>query len=1044
MQNRLKKLKAVLTQCLIMLSIFCFIVPMTAHAAGDTSNADNVQEGNVQSVNDSSIEQNDEEAALIRLVADVPLENGITLNEGQLIFVTIGKENEALVQVGSLMFNIPLEAFQSEEVSQENAEEYISYEDSKVESDTITLPAGLSLYADSDEAIASVTKSVDLPILKQDDLKYYLILGSRLVYVNKSELESQSTETEDSSGEKEETVPVSEEPVSTEEPISESESEETAASDSTATQENAAQTEDEIELSAQAEEETTTTLPPQEAKLTFEEAGFLKAATPTLSIYDNSSGSLVKVGDIVEGQSFRIVETIGNWHKIKFNKGYGFVWKGSTIPSTGEEITNTAPVNNPAIFEVLSDVNLSVYDNTSGSLVRMGNIAPGVKYPVIAEIGNWYKIEFSGRIGYVYKPATKLAFNSNHKYFKVTTDYLSVYDTSSGEFVKVGALNKNQEYPIESVSGNWIKVKFGNGFGYIWKDSTVPVTKHSIKNLNSGMKDSARMLYSDKYLSVYDNTSGELVQFGSIQPNTKYPIIDRTGNWYKVSMAGRIGYVYEPPTFTTFLSSDKFFEVKKETDVYDNRSGSLKKVGILSQGETFRRVEDAGDMHKINFGDYYGYVYESDTSVGFENNIQSKSTYPSSAQSDGKIFITLQDVPVFDNGSGSLVKIAVIQKGEAYPFKGTMGNWIEIDLGGHIGYVYKTGVQIGPVLDNNYYSTSFDQALEIQLTRAPQNDTTKYEAYVHSGAFTKIEGNFGFVKDVWNVRGGPGVNYWQLNAKSVVAVNGPLIDDEKVEILSETTIETAAGKEKWYKINFYKTYRLDGNGNYNTHYRAFVNASRTHVAHYMDPANFVNDENARFQFLKLSESADADANRINELMLSNRGGLKGKGAAFVEAGKRHNINEIYLVSHSILETGAGSSRESVLLKGYKINSVKGQSVPEKTVYNVYGIAAYDGCPGSPAVCAAEFAYEEGWFTVEAAIIGGAKFIGEKYIHREGNQQDTLYKMRWNPESPGTHQYATDVGWAVKQAVNYFSSYYSILGLKPKTFDIPVYGGDPGK
>src|SRR5699024_11256103 len=57
---------------------------------------------------------------------------------------------------------------------------------------------------------------------------------------------------------------------------------------------------------------------------------------------------------------------------------------------------------------------------------------------------------------------------------------------------------------------------------------------------------------------------------------------------------------------------------------------------------------------------------------------------------------------------------------------------------------------------------------------------------------------------------------------------------------------------------------------------------------------------------------------------------------------------------------------------------------------------------------------EGWFTPQDAIVGGAEFIGEKYI---SVGQDTLYKMRWNPANPATHQYATDAGWAVKQTGN---------------------------
>jgi len=105
----------------------------------------------------------------------------------------------------------------------------------------------------------------------------------------------------------------------------------------------------------------------------------------------------------------------------------------------------------------------------------------------------------------------------------------------------------------------------------------------------------------------------------------------------------------------------------------------------------------------------------------------------------------------------------------------------------------------------------------------------------------------------------------------------------------------------------------------------------------------------------------------------------------------------------------------------------------RKVYNMFGIGAIDTDPTNSG---AARAYAEGWFTPEAAIIGGAKFIGEKYIHND-YPQNTLYKMRWNPAAPGIHQYATDIGWASKQTMNIYNMYQS-LGTYTAIFDVPVF------
>ena len=54
-------------------------------------------------------------------------------------------------------------------------------------------------------------------------------------------------------------------------------------------------------------------------------------------------------------------------------------------------------------------------------------------------------------------------------------------------------------------------------------------------------------------------------------------------------------------------------------------------------------------------------------------------------------------------------------------------------------------------------------------------------------------------------------------------------------------------------------------------------------------------------------------------------------------------------------------------------------------------------------------------------------------------QTTLYKMRWNPEKPAEHQYATDIAWASKQAKSMSSMFEAFPTAKYK-FEIPRYSG----
>ena len=200
-------------------------------------------------------------------------------------------------------------------------------------------------------------------------------------------------------------------------------------------------------------------------------------------------------------------------------------------------------------------------------------------------------------------------------------------------------------------------------------------------------------------------------------------------------------------------------------------------------------------------------------------------------------------------------------------------------------------------------------------------------------------------------------------------------------------------------------------------------ATESETAEYMNPNSFYTDA-YKYQFLDLSKPNNVSEETLNNY-LADKGVMKGMGAAFIEAAKEYNVSEVYLVAHACLESGNGTSQ---LATGVEVNGT--------TVYNLFGIGAYDA---NPVGNGSQRAYSQGWTSVESAIKGGAKWISENYVNSPDGRQNTLYKMLWNPENPGTHQYATDIGWAVKQAVS-IEKIFSSFTDATLSFDVPVYSG----
>lgn len=205
------------------------------------------------------------------------------------------------------------------------------------------------------------------------------------------------------------------------------------------------------------------------------------------------------------------------------------------------------------------------------------------------------------------------------------------------------------------------------------------------------------------------------------------------------------------------------------------------------------------------------------------------------------------------------------------------------------------------------------------------------------------------------------------------------------------------------------------------------NASASEIKNAMNPDTLSKDNTLKYQFLRLDRPQNLSVASMNTL-LKGKGVLENQGQAFSDAAKSAGINEIYLIAHALIETGNGQSQ---LAKGADVvNNYVTTKSPNK-YYNVFGIAAYDSAPISNGI---NYAKNAGWNSVSKAIIGGAKFIGQDYI-KAG--QNTLYKMRWNPDLPGTHQYATDINWANLNAQN-LKAFYDKIKVVGKYFEIPSF------
>ena len=580
---------------------------------------------------------------------------------------------------------------------------------------------------------------------------------------------------------------------------------------------------------------------------------------------------------------------------------------------------------------------------------------------------------------------------------------LNVRSGPGNEYGRIGQLNNYDRVELEGKTLNgWYKIKAEgiSGDAYVWQRYVVPV---DLPEQDYG--------YATANLNVRSGPSTSYERVGRIVEGERVDIVGQIGNWYKLKFDHISGPTYVSGSYITFnpnelIEPEKSHGIVQVSSALNVRSGPGNEYRRIGQLNNYDRVELEGKTlngwYKIKAEGINGdaYVWQS--------------------------YIVPVDLPSHEHGlvvsnlkvrkgpSTSYDHVYTLNRFERVHIVGVVNGWYKIKLD-HVNgptYVSARYVDTDGAIFYTQYDRTFEEALAIQMTLAPQ--TTTPRGFVHRNYIDILDKSRGKVslKDpnsMLNVRSFP-----DSSGGSSTVIH-QLRHGQLVSIISEYG--------NWLDV----TYSASGQ---------FHDASIAAVKEFLDPNN-----HDIFQHLILTTSVGVSASELNKV-LSGKGILDGKAQAFIDGGRTYSVNEAYLIAHAILETGHGTS---ILANGVEVGLNEG-GAPElvkssnrnrltniRKTYNIFGINAADDCP---VECGAKRAYVEKWFSPEEAIKDGARFIADRYIHNRYGQ-NTLYKMRWNPANPGYPQYATDIGWAVKQ-VPHIKNIYNRLTNPVMYFDIPQY------
>ena len=212
----------------------------------------------------------------------------------------------------------------------------------------------------------------------------------------------------------------------------------------------------------------------------------------------------------------------------------------------------------------------------------------------------------------------------------------------------------------------------------------------------------------------------------------------------------------------------------------------------------------------------------------------------------------------------------------------------------------------------------------------------------------------------------------------------------------------------------------------------------------------------KYEFLLVDRYRAVNEQSLARL-LDNKGVFIGQARYIINACKRYNLDPIYFISQTAIESRWGSSE---FAKGIRIDSIADKSKPiyrngnligykmiklkkPVTVYNLFGIGADNSTPSFPnktMILATTYSYNHGWTSVSSAINGAAQFLSFNYVHNPITIQNTPYSLRYIKSSGDLlwHQYCSDINYP--SSIAFLIEKYSYIYKQTDRFNysVPVF------
>lgn len=309
---------------------------------------------------------------------------------------------------------------------------------------------------------------------------------------------------------------------------------------------------------------------------------------------------------------------------------------------------------------VTSTTNVNVRSGPGNSYSVLTVMKSGTTTSNLGTSGNWTKVTVNGKTGYVYNkyltsgsnaPSTPTTSTSKTVY--VTASALNVRSGAGTSYSVIGSLSKGKAASVVGTSGNWYKIKYGSGYGYISASYTSAKAPSSSTSNTPPTTSSGKTYYSTTSgLNVRSGPGTSYASKGTLSYGQAVSVVDSSSYWYKIKFGSGYGYVG-----SKYLSTSKPSSTTTTPSTPDTPSSSS---SIVSYAKSFlgcSYVYGAAGPNSFDCSGFTKYVY-----AHFGKSIpRSSASQYASCTKISKSSLRAGDLVFFSNSSsgGSVGHVAI-------------------------------------------------------------------------------------------------------------------------------------------------------------------------------------------------------------------------------------------------------------------------------------------------------------------------------------------------------------------------------------------------